>query len=131
VAPYAKVNVRSGVEDQAPKFGLGSNLEFRVAREPLAGEQSALSFLRIAPNYRLPFGHKHKQQEEVYLLVSGSARIKLDDEVLALQPWDAVRIANETVRNLEAGPEGAEMILFAAPNSGANDAEMLQNWWTD
>jgi mannose-6-phosphate isomerase-like protein (cupin superfamily) len=130
MAPYTKVNVRSDVEDQAPKLGLGSNLEFRVAREPLAGEQSALSFLRIAPNYRLPFAHKHKQQEEVYLLVSGSARIKLDDEVLALQPWDAVRIAKETVRNLEAGPEGAEIILFAAPNSGANDAEMLQNWWT-
>ena len=93
----------------------------RARREPvcdpsmrsLAGKESALSFLRIAPNYRLRFGHM------------------LDDEVLELEPWDAVRIARETVRNVEAGPEGAELILFGAPNSGPNDAEMLQNWWTD
>jgi mannose-6-phosphate isomerase-like protein (cupin superfamily) len=131
MAPYTKLNLRTEVEDQAPKFGFGSNLEFRMACEALAAEQSALSLLRIAPNYRLPFGHKHKQQEEVYVLVCGSARIKLDDDVLVLEPWDAVRIAKETVRDLEAGPEGAELILFGAPNSGPNDAEMLQEWWTD
>ena len=129
--PYTKLNLRGEVEDQAPKFGLGSNLEFRMAREALAGEQSALSFLRIAPNYRLPFGHRHKQQEEVYVLVRGSARLKLDDDVLELEPWDVVRIAKETVRNLEGGPDGAEMLLFGAPASGAGDAEMLQEWWTD
>jgi mannose-6-phosphate isomerase-like protein (cupin superfamily) len=129
--PYTKLNLRTEVEDQAPNFGFGSNLEFRMAGGALAGKQSAVSFLRIAPNYRLPFGHRHKQQEEVYVLVSGSARLKLDDDVLVLEPWDVVRIAKATVRNLEGGPDGAEVLLFGAPASGAGDAEMLQEWWTD
>jgi mannose-6-phosphate isomerase-like protein (cupin superfamily) len=128
---YTKVNLKTEVEDQAPGFGLGSGLEFRMAREALAVEACGLSFLRIASDFRLPFGHSHKEQEEVYVLVSGSARLKVDDEVLELEPWDAVRIAKDTVRNLEGGPNGAELILFGAPNSGSGDAVMLQEWWTD
>lgn len=119
------------IEDQAPKFGLAPNLEFRVAGEPLDAEQSAISYLRVAPNYRLAFGHKHKQQEEIYVLVNGSARLKLDDDVLELGPWDTVRIAKETVRNVEAGPEGAELILFGAPKTGPGDADVEMGWWTD
>jgi quercetin dioxygenase-like cupin family protein len=128
---YTKVNLKSDTEDMATKFGLAPNLEYRVGREPLETAESAVSYLRMAPSFRMPFGHSHKQQEEVYLLVAGSARLKLDDEVVELVPWDAVRIAKETVRNLEAGPAGAELILFGAPNVGADDAEMLQGWWTD
>ena len=127
---YTVKNLKE-IEDQAPKGGLAPNLEFRVAGNPLDAEQTAISYLRVAPNYRLPFGHKHKQQEEVYLLVSGSARVKLDDEVLELGPWDTLRIAKETVRNVEAGPEGAELILFGAPKTEPGDAEMLPGWWTD
>jgi quercetin dioxygenase-like cupin family protein len=85
----------------------------------------------MAPNFRMPFGHDHKRQEEVYVLVGGSAHLKLDDDVLELVPWDAVRIAKDTVRNLEAGPDGAELILLGAPNTGSNDAHMLQDWWAD
>src|SRR5215218_3329458 len=99
MAEYTVKNLKE-IEDQAPKFGFAPNLEFRVAGEPLEAKESAISYLRVAPNYRLPFGHKHKQQEEVYVLVRGSARIKLDDEVLELGPWDTVRIAKETVRNV-------------------------------
>jgi mannose-6-phosphate isomerase-like protein (cupin superfamily) len=128
---YTKLNLKGDIEDMAEKFGLAPNLEFRVATKPLDAQQSAISYLRVAPNYRLPFGHTHKQQEEVYLLVGGRARVKLDDEVVELAPWDAVRIAKDTVRNVEAGPEGAELILLGAPNTGSNDAEMLQGWWTD
>jgi mannose-6-phosphate isomerase-like protein (cupin superfamily) len=130
MAGYTSKNLKE-IEDQAPKFGLAPNLEFRVAGDPLEAEQSAISYLRVAPNYRLTFGHKHKQQEEIYLLVSGSARLKLDDEVLELRPLDAVRIAKETVRNVEAGPEGAELILFGAPKTGPGDAEVEAEWWTD
>jgi quercetin dioxygenase-like cupin family protein len=128
---YTKVNLKGEVDDQAPKFGLSPDLEYRVAREQLETEQSALSYLRMAPNFRMPFGHDHKRQEEVYVLVGGSAHLKLDDDVLELVPWDAVRIAKDTVRNLEAGPEGAELILLGAPNTGSNDAHMLQDWWAD
>ena len=130
MAGYTSKNLKE-IEDQAPKFGLAPNLEFRVAGKPLEAEQSAISYLRVAPNYRLTFGHKHKQQEEIYVLVGGSARVKLDDEVLELRPLDAVRIAKETVRNVEAGPEGAELILFGAPKTGPGDAEVEPEWWTD
>jgi mannose-6-phosphate isomerase-like protein (cupin superfamily) len=130
MAGYTLKNLKE-IEDQAPKFGLAPNLEFRVAGDPLDTEQSAISYLKVAPNYRLAFGHKHKQQEEIYVLVGGSARVKLDDEVVELRPLDAVRIAKETTRNVEAGPEGAELILFGAPKAGPGDAEVEPEWWTD
>jgi hypothetical protein len=81
---YTKLNLAQDVEDQAPKFGYSPNLEFRMAAKPLETEQSALSLLRIAPGFRLPFGHSHERQEEIYVLISGTARLKLDDEVLEL-----------------------------------------------
>ena len=126
---YTRVNLKE-VEDQAPKFGM-DDLEFRTAREPLELSNSAVSYMRLSPNYRLPFGHTHNTQEELYVLVDGTARLKLGDEVIDLKPFDAVRIPKDTMRNLEGGPEGAEVILFGAPNTGPNDAEMTPDWWTD
>src|SRR5690348_12924003 len=117
MANYTKLNLRDEVEDQAPKFGM-SGLEFRSARVPLELENSGISYQKLTPDFRVPFGHHHNQQEEVYVLVSGSARLKLDDEIVELRPFDAVRIPKETMRNLEAGPEGAEIIAFGAPNVG-------------
>jgi mannose-6-phosphate isomerase-like protein (cupin superfamily) len=128
---YTKLNLKEDVEDQAPKFDMSPDLEFRVAREPLETENAAISYLRVAPNFRLPFGHTHGEQEEVYVLLGGSARIKLDDEVLELRPFDAVRIHRETMRNLEGGPDGAELILYGAPNAGPGDAQMSPGWWSD
>lgn len=130
MAAYTRRNLKE-IEDQAQKFGLAPNLEFRVPGEELDAENSAISYLRVAPNFRLPFGHKHKEQEEVYVLLSGSARLKLDEEVLELAPWDAVRIPKETVRNVEGGPEGAELLLIGAPKTGPGDAEVQPEWWTD
>src|SRR6266516_1720116 len=118
MADYTKLNLKADVEDQAPKFGFAPDMEYRPAREPLASRESAISFLRLAPGYRLPFGHRHERQEEIYVLVGGSARLKLDDELVEVAPWDVVRIDHGTVRNLEAGPEGAELVLLGAPNTG-------------
>ena len=128
---YTKLNLKEDVEDQAPKFDMSPDLEFRVAREPLETENAAISYLRVAPNFRLPFGHTHSEQEEVYVLLGGSARIKLDDEVLELRPLDAVRIHRDTMRNLEGGPDGAELILYGAPDAGPGDAQMSPGWWSD
>jgi mannose-6-phosphate isomerase-like protein (cupin superfamily) len=130
VDAYTKLNLRTDVEDHAPKFGFDPDMEYRTAGPELEAGESAISFLRLAPEFRLPFGHSHKQQEEIYVLVSGSARLKLDDEVVELEPWDAVRIAKETVRNLEAGSDGAELILIGAPATGPGDAETIQDWWS-
>jgi mannose-6-phosphate isomerase-like protein (cupin superfamily) len=128
---YTKLNLREDVEDQAPNFELSPQLEFRSARAPLETQNAALSYLRVAPGYRLPFAHHHAEQEEIYVLVEGSARIRLDDEVVELRPFDAVRIDRETMRNLEGGPEGAVVILFGAPNTGSGDAQLTQGWWVD
>ena len=129
MADYTKLNLKE-VEDQSPKFGI-TQMEFRSARVPLELENSGLSYLRVDPNYRLPFGHTHNVQEEVYVVLSGSARLKLDDEVIELKPMDAVRIHKDTMRNFEGGPEGAEVLAIGAPNTGPGDAPMTQDWWTD
>jgi mannose-6-phosphate isomerase-like protein (cupin superfamily) len=131
MADYTLVNLKEDVDDQAPNFGLSPNLEARMARVPLGMENSGISYLRIAPGFRIPFAHKHKNQEEVYVLVSGSARVKLGDEVKEMKPWDAVRVARDTIRGFEAGGEGAEFIAVGAPNTGPGDAEVIQDWWSD
>jgi mannose-6-phosphate isomerase-like protein (cupin superfamily) len=131
VAGYTKVNLKEDVEDQAPNFGLSPNLEARMARVALEMEHSGVSYQRLAPNFRMPFAHKHKNQEEVYILVSGSARAKVEDAIIDLKPWDALRVHKDTVRGFEAGPDGAEMIAIGAPNTGPGDAETIQDWWMD
>src|ERR1043166_8155517 len=100
MANYTKLNLKE-VEDQSPKFGL-NEMEFRSARVPLELENSGLSYLRVDPNYRVPFGHKHNVQEEVYVILSGSARLKLDDEEIELKAQDAVRIPKTPLRNSES-----------------------------
>jgi mannose-6-phosphate isomerase-like protein (cupin superfamily) len=131
MADYTLVNLKTDVEDQAPKFGFAPNLESRFARRTLQLEKSGLSYYRVAPGYRIPFGHHHGEQEEVYLIVGGSARMKLDDEIVDLKQWDALRVPAEVTRGFEAGPDGAEIVAFGAPSTENQDAEMVQDWWTD
>ncbi|HYZ76089.1 MAG TPA: hypothetical protein VE596_01825 [Gaiellaceae bacterium] len=130
MADYTLVNLKE-VEDQAPRFGLSPNWEIRMARVALELQQSGVSYQRLEPNFRLPFGHKHKRQEEVYVLIGGSVRIKLEDEVVELKPLDAVRVHQDTMRGFEAGPDGAELISIGAPNTGPGDGETVQGWWSD
>lgn len=131
MAGWTKVNLKDDVDDQAPNFGLGGKIEARMARVPLELEQSGVSYQRLAPGFRLPFAHRHKHQEEVYVLISGSARAKLDDEIVELRPFDALRVHKDTVRGFEAGPDGAELIAIGAPNTGPGDAELEHDWWRD
>jgi mannose-6-phosphate isomerase-like protein (cupin superfamily) len=131
MADYTKVNLKDDVDDQAPNFGLEGNIEARMARVPLELEHQGVSYQRIAPNYRVPFAHRHKNQEEVYILLSGSLRVKLEDEILELRPFDAIRVHKDTTRGFEAGPEGAELIAIGAPNTGPGDAEVKNDWWDD
>jgi uncharacterized cupin superfamily protein len=131
MSDYTHLNLKEDPDDQAPNFGLGDHLEFRMARVPLGLEQSGLSYLRVKPGYRLPFGHKHKNQEEVYVLVSGNARMKIEDEVRDLKQWDAVRVHKDTMRTLEAGDDGAEFLVVGAPNTGPGDADVVQGWWSE
>ena len=88
-----------------------------------------MSYFRIAPDFRMPFGHKHAEQEEVYLVLSGSARVKVADDVVELAEMDAVRVPRDTPRGMEAGPDGAEILAFGAPNTENQDVEMLMDFW--
>jgi uncharacterized cupin superfamily protein len=131
MSAYTHINLKADVDDQAPNFGLSPDLESRMARVPLGLENCGVSYIRIAPGFRIPFGHKHKQQEEVYVLVNGSARMKIEDEVRDLKQWDAVRLHRDTLRGFEAGDQGAEFIAIGAPNTGPGDAEVVADWWSD
>ena len=131
MAGYTKLNLKDDVEDQAPNFGLGGKLEARMARVALELEHSGISYQRLSPNFRLPFGHTHKTQEEVYVLINGSARAKLGAEVVELRPLDALRVHKDTMRGFEAGPDGAELIAVGAPHTGPGDAQVEQGWWGD
>jgi mannose-6-phosphate isomerase-like protein (cupin superfamily) len=131
MAGYTHVNLKEHVEDQAPNFGLSPHIEFRMARVALDMEKAGVSYQRVAPNFRIPFGHKHKEQEEVYVCIAGGGRMKLEDEVVDVKQWDAVRVASDTMRCFEAGPEGAEFIAIGAPNTGPGDGDIVQGWWAD
>ncbi len=130
MAAYTKTNLRREVENQSPKFGMPPELEARFARSALGGESLGLSLMRLAPGFRIPFGHKHEGQEEVYVVVRGSARIKVEDGVVEVGEWDAIRFDTDTMRNVEAGPDGVEYLAFGAGDD-ARDAEMVPNWWVD
>jgi quercetin dioxygenase-like cupin family protein len=131
MAAYTKLNLKHDVEDMAPKFGLSPGIESHFARVPLALEQSGVSYFKLAPGFRHPFGHSHGEQEEVYVVIGGSATLRLDDEELQLAPLDAVRIPPGVKRALEGGPDGVELLAFGAPNTDNKDAEMLPGWWGD
>lgn len=127
---YTKKNLKADVENQAPKFGMPAELEARFARTELGGETLGLSHMKLAPNFRIPFGHKHAAQEEVYVILRGSARIKVEDEIVELAEWEAIRFDTDTMRNVEAGPDGVEYLAFGAGDD-PRDAEMVQGWWSD
>jgi mannose-6-phosphate isomerase-like protein (cupin superfamily) len=126
---YTKKNLR-GVENQAPKFGMPAELDARFARSALDGETLGLSIMKLKPGFRIPFGHKHEGQEEVYVVVRGSGRIKVEDEIVDLAQWDAIRLGKNTMRNVEAGPDGVEYLAFGAGDD-PSDSEMVPGWWSD
>jgi mannose-6-phosphate isomerase-like protein (cupin superfamily) len=132
--PFTLRNIKDDLEDIGSAFEGPAELEFRAATKPLELEQSALSYQRVPPGCRFPYGHDHVTQEEVYVVVHGSGRMKLDDEVVELRQWDAVRVPPGTWRGYEAGPEGLELLVIGAPNLGEDprgDVDGRRGWWAD
>lgn len=130
MANFTHINLVDDVEDMAPRFGYAPEAESRFARKPLEMEKAGVSLFRLKSGFRFPFGHTHSEQEEVYVVVQGTARVKVDDEVVELRGYDALRVAPGAKRGMEAGPDGAEILAFGAPNTENKDAEMLPDWWT-
>ena len=132
--PFTLRNLKDDPEDIGSVFDGSPELEFRAATKPLKLEKAALTQQRIPPGYRFPYGHTHETQEEVYVVVRGSGRMKLDDEIVELREWDAVRVPPGTWRGYEAGPEGLELLVIGAPNLGEDprgDVEGRRGWWAD
>jgi mannose-6-phosphate isomerase-like protein (cupin superfamily) len=132
--PFTHRNLKADVGDVGSNFDGPPDLEFRLATKALELEQSGLCYQRVPPGYRFPYGHTHETQEEVYVVVGGSGRMKLDGEIVALKEWDAVRVPPGTWRGYEAGPEGLEILVIGAPNLGDDprgDVEGERDWWGD
>jgi quercetin dioxygenase-like cupin family protein len=129
MADYTLLNLRTDVEDMAPQFQMGDGIEAHFARKPLGLQKSGMSYFRLGPDYTLPFGHTHSEQEEIYLVVSGTARVKLDEEELELGELDAIRIPPGTMRGMAAGPDGAELVAFGAPDTDNKDIDMVPGFY--
>ena len=127
---YTKTNIRDEVENASPKHGMPDEMEAHFARSAIGGEHLGLTLFTLKPGFRIPFGHKHEGQEEVYVIVRGSARIKVDDDVVEAGEWDAIRFDSDTMRNVEAGPDGVEYLAFS-DGDDPRDAQMVQGWWVD
>ena len=126
---YTKTNLGE-VENQAPNFGMPEELDARFARSSLGGKTLGLSIFKLAAGFRMPFGHTHSLQEEVYVVVRGSGRVKVGGDIVELREWDAIRFDKDAMRNMEAGPEGMEYLAFSA-GEDATDAETAPGWWSD
>jgi len=124
---YTKKNLRD-VEDSAVKFGLSDAQEARFARRDLAAEQTGLTYLIIKPGQREAFAHRHRDAEEVYVVLAGSGRVKLDDDMVDLTKLDAVRVGPGTTRQLEAGANGLEVLIVGAHVEA--DVEQVSDFWT-
>lgn len=126
--PYTLKRI-TDVEDSAPKFGFQEVQEARFANDELGAEHTGVSHHRLRAHQRQPFAHRHEQAEEIYLVLAGSGRVKLGEDIVELGPLDAIRVAPAVTRAFEAGPEGLEILAFGARHDG--DGEVIQGWWTD
>lgn len=128
MAAYTKKQLTE-VEDSAPKFGVGEAMEARFASGELDTVETGFSLHVVKPGKRQAFGHKHEDAEEVYVVIKGSGRVKLDDEIVELDRLDAIRVEPAVTRAFEAGEDGIEFLAFGARHEG--DGEIIPGWWKD
>ena len=123
---HTKKNLRD-VEDSALSYGLSDTQEARFARRALPAEQTGVTYLIIKPGRREAFAHRHREAEEIYLVLAGLGRVKIDYELVGLSELDAVRVGPGTTRRLEAGPDGLEVLIFGSHVEG--DVEQVPDFW--
>jgi mannose-6-phosphate isomerase-like protein (cupin superfamily) len=128
MSDFAIKNLKE-IEDSAADRG--PNIEARFARKHLGSEHLGVSYFRYGPGYRGPYGHRHRDQEEAYVVVSGSGRTKLDDELVELRRWDVLRVAPHVVRTIEGGPDGIELIAIGSDRPEGGDGELVEGHWSD
>jgi quercetin dioxygenase-like cupin family protein len=126
---HTQINLLDDVEDSVG--GRLEGLEGRFGRGAMGARDIGVSLWRYAPNLRNPTGHRHREQEEAYLVVSGSGQILLDGEVAELRQWDLVRVAPEVVRAFAAGPDGLEIVAVGGPKPEGGDGETAPVTWPE
>jgi uncharacterized cupin superfamily protein len=124
---YTKHNLKDG-EDS---FTASDSIEARFGRKHLDSTELGVSYFRYGPNHKSPNGHYHHEQEEAYVVISGSGKLRVDDDVIDLQPFDVVRVAPAGVRGVEGGPEGIEIIAIGGHKPEGGDGELVKDRWTD
>ena len=125
---YSKKNLNE-VKDSAPEFGFGEIGEARFAMGELGAEQTGLAYHRLKPNMRQRFSHTHEEAEEVYVVLAGGGRMKLDDAVVELRRWDLIRGPPPVTRGVEAGPEGLELLVVNS-SGHTSDTAPIPGWWS-
>ena len=129
MADYAHINLLDDVEDTVK--GRVDGLEGRFGRSATGARDIGVSLWRYAPGFKAPGGHKHREQEEAYLVISGSGQALLDGDLVELRQWDLVRVAPEVVRAFAAGPEGLEIVAVGGPKPDGGDGEQSPVTWPD
>lgn len=114
------------LRDQSPK---DARMQWKMARDALGSPELGISRFTYEPAARMPFGHRHREQEEAYVVVAGSGRAKLDDEIIELETWDVLRVAPAVFRAFEAGPEGMDVICVGGRKPEGKDTERDQDFW--
>jgi mannose-6-phosphate isomerase-like protein (cupin superfamily) len=123
------------VEEVRDAFGGAYPGSMRFLTKDLGCEQLAFTH-RLMPAQsggKGSYGHRHRTQEEIYFVISGTVQFKLGDEIVDVGSGSAVRVAPQTVRSIwNEGPEGAELVICSVrlDDPGA-DGETVQDFWPD
>lgn len=126
MADYTHVNLMEIEETVSARVPA---IEGRFGRTSLESEHLGVSHWRYAPNHHSTAGHRHREQEEVYLVLSGSGRMRVGDDVVDLRQWDMVRVGPNVVRAMEAGPDGLEYIAVGSDRPEGGDGEQIADFW--
>ena len=130
MSAFAIVNLKDEVEDALSERAPG--IEGRFARTHLDSEHLGISYLRYSPGVRSPSAHSHREQEEAYVVISGSGQVRLDDdEIRELRCWDVIRVNPATVRAFEAGDDGLELIAIGSDRPDGGDAVFVDPAWIE
>jgi quercetin dioxygenase-like cupin family protein len=125
VSDWAKSNFGELPDVSPPEVAI----RWRFAREALGSPELGVSRFTFEPGARMPWGHRHRVQEEAYVVVAGTGRAKLDDEVVALSRWDVLRVAPGVIRSFEAGPDGLDLLCIGGAKPAGGDTEQFADFW--
>ena len=127
MSDYTIINLKE-IEDSVGERAPG--VEGRFGRKHLDSEHLGVSYFRYAPGFRAPIGHHHREQEEVYVVLGGSGKVRLNDDVMDVKQWDVVRVAPSTIRGFAAGADGLELLAVASDRPEGGDGQPAKDWWT-